>query len=292
MVADKRAFSQILINLISNAIRFTDRGGKIAVGARADGGQVTFMVEDNGVGIDEQDLARVGEPYFQARATLRSSPQRNRARTVDRQRAGAAAGGDLDIEPRRQGHPCTRPAANRLRTCPHQDAADGDTDRACQSRRAVATKKCHSPALAGGSAGSRQQDGEETCVSAEPGNRRSSGGGVATAALAAVGLRLWSRVAQRPVDVGALVCTAAASLIIVVNAVFLQSGVHPAPFFANPTVPAFTNRAGGSAAGPPAAGPAAPASPAGAIDMRRRGRPRAGARRPRPPRAATIRSAT
>ena len=98
-------------------------------------------------------------------------------------------------------------------------------------------------------------------------NRRSSGGGVATAALAAVGLRLWSRAAQRPVDAGALVCTAAASLIIVVNAVFLQSGVHPAPFFANPTVPAFTNRAGGSAAGPPAAGPAAPASPVRAIDM-------------------------
>jgi len=69
MIADKRALSQILINLVSNAIRFTDRGGKIAVGASVDAGHVTFVVEDNGVGINEEDLARVGEPYFQARAS-------------------------------------------------------------------------------------------------------------------------------------------------------------------------------------------------------------------------------
>jgi cell cycle sensor histidine kinase DivJ len=69
MIADKRALNQILINLVSNAIRFTDRGGKIAVGASVDAGSITFVVEDNGVGINEDDLARVGEPYFQARAS-------------------------------------------------------------------------------------------------------------------------------------------------------------------------------------------------------------------------------
>jgi two-component system, cell cycle sensor histidine kinase DivJ len=69
MIADKRALNQILINLVSNAIRFTDRGGKIAVGAGVDAGHITFVVEDNGVGINEEDLARVGEPYFQARAS-------------------------------------------------------------------------------------------------------------------------------------------------------------------------------------------------------------------------------
>jgi cell cycle sensor histidine kinase DivJ len=69
MVADKRALSQILLNLLSNAIRFTDRGGKVAVGAAAQAGCISFTVEDNGVGINEEDLARVGEPYFQARAS-------------------------------------------------------------------------------------------------------------------------------------------------------------------------------------------------------------------------------
>ena len=69
MIADRRALNQILLNLLSNAIRFTDRGGKVALSARAEAGHITFVVEDTGVGISDEDLARVGEPYFQARAS-------------------------------------------------------------------------------------------------------------------------------------------------------------------------------------------------------------------------------
>ena len=69
IVADKRALNQILLNLLSNAIRFTDRGGRVTIGARAEAGNIVFVVEDNGVGINDEDLARVGEPYFQARAS-------------------------------------------------------------------------------------------------------------------------------------------------------------------------------------------------------------------------------
>jgi cell cycle sensor histidine kinase DivJ len=69
MIADKRALNQILINLLSNAIRFTDRGGKVTVSARAEAANITFVVEDTGVGINDEDLARVGEPYFQAGAS-------------------------------------------------------------------------------------------------------------------------------------------------------------------------------------------------------------------------------
>lgn len=69
MVADKRAFNQILLNLLSNAIRFSDRGGKVTIGARAEAGAIVVTVEDNGVGISEGDLQRVGEPYFQAGAS-------------------------------------------------------------------------------------------------------------------------------------------------------------------------------------------------------------------------------
>jgi cell cycle sensor histidine kinase DivJ len=69
IVADKRALNQIMFNLLSNAIRFTDRGGKVLVSARAEAANVTFVVEDNGVGINDEDLARVGEPYFQAGAS-------------------------------------------------------------------------------------------------------------------------------------------------------------------------------------------------------------------------------
>jgi two-component system, cell cycle sensor histidine kinase DivJ len=66
LVADKRAVQQILLNLVSNAIRFTDRGGCVTVSARAEAATISFVVEDDGVGINEADLARVGEPYFQA----------------------------------------------------------------------------------------------------------------------------------------------------------------------------------------------------------------------------------
>ena len=66
IVADKRSVNQILLNLLSNAIRFTDRGGTVTISVRAEAAQMTFVVEDDGVGINETDLARIGEPYFQA----------------------------------------------------------------------------------------------------------------------------------------------------------------------------------------------------------------------------------
>jgi cell cycle sensor histidine kinase DivJ len=66
IVADKRSVNQILLNLLSNAIRFTDRGGTVTISARAEAAIMTIVVEDDGVGINETDLARIGEPYFQA----------------------------------------------------------------------------------------------------------------------------------------------------------------------------------------------------------------------------------
>ena len=64
--ADKRALKQVLINLLSNAIKFTDRGGHVTVGARRNGADVIIAVEDDGIGIREADLPRVGDPFFQS----------------------------------------------------------------------------------------------------------------------------------------------------------------------------------------------------------------------------------
>jgi cell cycle sensor histidine kinase DivJ len=69
IVADKCSFNQILINLISNAIKFTLPGGTISVGAKIDGECFVVTVEDTGVGIGAEDLPRIGDPYFQARST-------------------------------------------------------------------------------------------------------------------------------------------------------------------------------------------------------------------------------
>jgi cell cycle sensor histidine kinase DivJ len=69
IVADKRALKQILLNLISNAIKFTDRGGRVTVAAARDADAISLSIEDTGVGIGEDDLPRLGDPFFQARAT-------------------------------------------------------------------------------------------------------------------------------------------------------------------------------------------------------------------------------
>lgn len=53
-------------------------------------------------------------------------------------------------------------------------------------------------------------------------------------AVGVLAFRLWSKATRRPVDSFAVFAALAASLVIIVNAVFLQSGSHPAPFFANP----------------------------------------------------------
>ena len=69
LTADRRAFNQILINLVSNAIKFTPRGGRVSVGARREAGMLAVTVEDTGVGIGADDLPRLGEAFFQARAS-------------------------------------------------------------------------------------------------------------------------------------------------------------------------------------------------------------------------------
>ena len=69
VAADRRAFNQILINLISNAIKFTPRGGRVTVSALCDGPKLALTVTDTGVGIIESDLPRLGEAFFQGHAS-------------------------------------------------------------------------------------------------------------------------------------------------------------------------------------------------------------------------------
>lgn len=88
-------------------------------------------------------------------------------------------------------------------------------------------------------------------------NDRSAASRVAAVA-AAIGLRLWAKAVHRPVDTLAILTAIAASLVILVNAVFLQSGSHPAPFFANSPPPPPAAEAHPHGAAPPAAKPAEP----------------------------------
>jgi cell cycle sensor histidine kinase DivJ len=69
MNGDPRAFKQIALNLVANAIKFTERGGSVTVSATVEGARLMLRVTDTGVGIDAEDLARIGDPFFQAGKT-------------------------------------------------------------------------------------------------------------------------------------------------------------------------------------------------------------------------------
>ncbi len=69
ITGDPRAFRQIVLNLVSNAIKFTERGGRVTVSSRVDGSQLVLGVTDTGVGIGADDLKHIGAPFFQAGTT-------------------------------------------------------------------------------------------------------------------------------------------------------------------------------------------------------------------------------
>ncbi|TWB71407.1 sensor histidine kinase [Bradyrhizobium sacchari] len=69
MTGDPRAFKQIVLNLVANAIKFTERGGQVSVSAAVTGSQLTLRISDTGVGIAPDDLKRIGAPFFQAGKT-------------------------------------------------------------------------------------------------------------------------------------------------------------------------------------------------------------------------------
>ena len=69
MTGDPRAFKQIALNLIANAVKFTDRGGTVTVSATVEGSRLMLGITDTGVGISADDLKRIGDPFFQAGTT-------------------------------------------------------------------------------------------------------------------------------------------------------------------------------------------------------------------------------
>jgi two-component system, cell cycle sensor histidine kinase DivJ len=69
MIGDPRAFKQVVLNLVSNAIKFTERSGTVTVSASVEGPRLVLRVVDTGVGITAEDLKRIGDPFFQAGKT-------------------------------------------------------------------------------------------------------------------------------------------------------------------------------------------------------------------------------
>ncbi len=79
--ADAVRIQQVLVNLLHNAIKFTPAGGRITMGAAAQGHTVVFHVRDTGIGIAAKDIPRIFERFYK----------------IDRARSGGGTGLGLAI---------------------------------------------------------------------------------------------------------------------------------------------------------------------------------------------------
>ena len=68
--ADRRTIKQIVINLMSNAVKFTPDGGRVTVRARVIGSHVNLAIEDTGIGIPKEALKNLGKPFEQVENQL------------------------------------------------------------------------------------------------------------------------------------------------------------------------------------------------------------------------------
>ena len=108
VVADPRRLKQILLNLLTNAIKFTKEGGQVIVSGTMVDGELRLRVHDTGVGMTEDEIAYAMQPFHQLDTSPRSQPgtglglpltkalvDANRARLVLSSEKGAGTSADV-----------------------------------------------------------------------------------------------------------------------------------------------------------------------------------------------------
>lgn len=73
IMGDKNRLKQVFINVIDNAVKYTESGGQVLVEQTESDGCVRITVRDTGVGIPAQDIDRVKEKFFKSNKTVRGS---------------------------------------------------------------------------------------------------------------------------------------------------------------------------------------------------------------------------
>ena len=73
IIGDKNRLRQVFVNIVDNAVKYSDPGGAIHVTARAGQSGILIVVQDNGIGIGPDDLPKVKEKFYKADSTRRSS---------------------------------------------------------------------------------------------------------------------------------------------------------------------------------------------------------------------------
>lgn len=70
---DRNRLRQVFVNVIDNALKYSDEGDSITVKAMISGSDIAITVDDTGLGISEADLPRIREKFFKANSTRRGS---------------------------------------------------------------------------------------------------------------------------------------------------------------------------------------------------------------------------
>ena len=71
--ADRDRLKQVFINIIDNAVKYTNSGGQIIISAVMDDNCIRIIVQDTGVGIPKRDVDHVKERFYKANKTVRGS---------------------------------------------------------------------------------------------------------------------------------------------------------------------------------------------------------------------------
>jgi signal transduction histidine kinase len=94
--SDPMKVTQILVGLLENAVRFTDRG-EIVLDARAEPDVITFDINDTGIGIDPANLEHVFAPFWQVECTHTRRPGGTGLGLTVSRRLARLLGGDLTV---------------------------------------------------------------------------------------------------------------------------------------------------------------------------------------------------
>ncbi len=95
--ADRKRLVQILVNLLSNGIKYNHHGGWVRVTAREDGGAIELAISDNGPGLDETQRERLFQPFERLGAQHGAVAGTGLGLSLSRQLA-EAMGGQLEVE--------------------------------------------------------------------------------------------------------------------------------------------------------------------------------------------------
>jgi len=142
-MADAERFQQILLNLITNAIKFTPKGGSITVRCDDDTGAVRVGVNDTGVGVRLLDIERVFEAFVQIDRHLTTATQQGvgLGLSISRELARAMSG-DLTVESTEgvgSTFTLTLPVATDISAAPSTEAAALQIEHPARRTAAIAS---------------------------------------------------------------------------------------------------------------------------------------------------------